>query len=226
MGDIGHGYGSEWHLLRWLGRHRADLTRRVIRVIRDAETVEWLDFHFDPGKKPWYDAEWESLDFLPTESAVRGAWREFWPHGRGIQTWDAVARLRVADREEWLLVEAKAHVGELATTCKAGERSLQRIRAAFQETKRTLGVPDDRNWLTGCYQYCNRVAALQFLTKHNVPARLLFVYFLGDSVPGAVCPPDEAGWRVALDKQAVAVGLPSGHPLMDRIQTLFLPVSA
>jgi hypothetical protein len=81
MGDIGHGYGSEWHLLRWLGRHRADLTRRVIRVFRDAEAVEWLDFHFDPGKKPWYDAEWESLDFLTTESAVRAAWHEFWPHG-------------------------------------------------------------------------------------------------------------------------------------------------
>jgi hypothetical protein len=195
-------------------------------VIRDAESVKWLDFNFDPKKKPWYDTEWESLNFLPAESVVRVAWRECWPHGRGIQTWDAVARVSVAGQPEWLLVEAKAHVGELATTCKAGERGLERIRAALRETKRALGVPDDRNWLTGCYQYCNRVAALQFLTKHDVPARLLFIYFLGDSLPGGVCATEEDGWRTALDRQAAQVGLPSGHPLTDRIHTLFLPVSA
>jgi hypothetical protein len=39
---IGYGYGSEWHLLRSLGYHRAELSLRVAFLI-DAGEVDWLD---------------------------------------------------------------------------------------------------------------------------------------------------------------------------------------
>jgi hypothetical protein len=50
MAEIGHGYGSEWHLLRYLGRHLARLASEVQRVT-SCDSVQWLDFPF--GRPPW-----------------------------------------------------------------------------------------------------------------------------------------------------------------------------
>jgi hypothetical protein len=77
----------------------------------------------------------------------------------------------------------------------------------------------------GYYQYANRVAALYFLSQHHVPARLLFIYFVGDSHSGHECPRDEAGWQKALGAQAQHIGLSKGHLLGDRIHHFFLCAS-
>jgi hypothetical protein len=53
MAEMGIGYGSECHLLRYLGRHRALLDRRILEVTR-ADTIAWLDHPFDPSKA-WLD---------------------------------------------------------------------------------------------------------------------------------------------------------------------------
>lgn len=47
MGKIGHGYGSEWHLLRYLGRHR-NLLDNAVRDATRCGRFDWLDFGFDP----------------------------------------------------------------------------------------------------------------------------------------------------------------------------------
>jgi hypothetical protein len=60
-----------------------------------------------------------------------------------------------------------------------------------------------------------------------LPARLLFIYFTGDTGEGRVCPADEAGWRSALAAQDEHVGLPEkGYALKGRIHSLSLPVFA
>lgn len=224
VGDIALGYGSKWHLLRYLGWHRRALDEAVLGVIPDAGAVEWLDFPFDVKRKPSGDAEWQSLDFLGDQGkGARDAWRQVWPHGRGIQTWDALGKVGVGAAKEWLLVEAKAHVEELESDCGA-ESGLAQIQRALDDTKAALGVPPERDWLRRYYQYANRVTALHFLAQHGLPARLLFVYFLGDSFAGRVCPVDESGWQAALDAQAKHIGLPRGHQLEDRIHRLFLSV--
>ena len=225
MAEIGHGYGSEWHLLRYLGRHRERLASEVQRVT-SCDSVQWLDFPSDPRSK-WKDAEWKGLDFLPQESAARGKWAEFWPQTGRPPNWDAVGQVSVNGRREWLLVEAKAHLGEIESSCQASPAGgLDTIRAAFETTKKALGVAPDRDWLSGYYQFCNRVAVLHFLNSHDVLARLLFIYFTGDEFPGGSvdCPTCEDGWRLALAKQAEHVGLPDGHALSSRIHKLFLPV--
>jgi hypothetical protein len=149
VGDIGLGYGSKWHLLRYLGWHRETLTHRSVDAIPGAEDVQWLDFPFDPNRKPSGDGEWQSLDFLGEEGrTTQAAWREVWPHGRGIQTWDAVGRIRLRSAEEWLLVEAKAHIGELKSNCKA-DGGLDLIRKTVDATKAALGVPGECDWLKG-----------------------------------------------------------------------------
>ena len=53
MGMMGVGYGSECHLPRYLGRHRALLDRRVLDVT-GATAVEWLDYPFDRSRL-WQD---------------------------------------------------------------------------------------------------------------------------------------------------------------------------
>jgi hypothetical protein len=76
MGRIGHGYGSEWHLLRYLGRHRDRLDKEVLAKV-GAKEVKWLDFPFKPNGK-WQDEEWKGVDFLRRKD-VQAKWSEFWP---------------------------------------------------------------------------------------------------------------------------------------------------
>jgi hypothetical protein len=216
MGKMGYGYGSECHLLRFMGR--------ILAVI-GGDSIDWLDFGFNPNRA-WPDAELKGLSFLPEDNAVCDAWKMYWPQGRGIHTWDAIAQVCFGDVEEWLLVEAKANLEELWSDCGAkSARSLTTIKRAFAETRQALGVPEDRDWLHGYYQFCNRVAALHFLNKHLIPARLLYIYFVGDKGNARrTCPQDERGWRDALRAQEAHVGLPGGHKLEIRMHKVFLPV--
>lgn len=100
------------------------------------------------------------------------------------------------------------------------------IKKTVEGTKTALGVAPECDWLKGYYQYANRVAALHFLIEHGVPARLLFIYFTGDSHRGCRCPSDEAGWHKALDAQARHIALPKGHELERHIHRLFLRTAA
>jgi len=195
--------------------------------------VHWLDFPFAaswPGNNPksqWPDAEWKSLDFLQKENPdVVCAWQECWPHGSGVMNWDAVGRIEIDGTWEWLLVEAKSHTGELQTDCGAGDESRRKIQGVFEEVKRDLSVPQTADWLTKYYQYANRLAVLHHLDKHDVKARLLFIYFCGDvwPSPGKDCPKHEADWDEVLEAQEEHLGLLKKHPLAGRIHKLFLPV--
>jgi hypothetical protein len=222
MAIVGAGYGSECHLLRYMGRHRRAFDARVCAAI-GGDRVEWLDFHFDPSQV-WPDGERRGLDFVE-DAALQAAWREWWPQGRGIHHWDAVARCRAGGEESWLLVEAKANVEELASDCQAKAKGGRgQIEAALASVKQALGVEAARDWMRGVYQAANRVAALHFLGAHGVAARLLHVYFCGDRAPNRSCPADAAGWREALARQHAQLGIPPAHPIRARMHALFLPV--
>ena len=221
MGKIGYGYGSEWHLLWYLGRHRTQLNDAV-RQATGAEEIAWLDFPAS-GR---VDAEWKGLAFIK-DDGVQAAWRAFWPQGAGIQNWDAVAQVQIEGRPEWLLVEAKAHCAEVTSNCGAKpEGGLEQIRHALDVTKQTLGVEASRDWMNGFYQFCNRLAVLGFLHDRGIAARLLYLYFTGDAVPGGECPQDEAGWQGTLASQDAPLGLPEQHPLSGRVHKVYLPAFA
>jgi hypothetical protein len=111
LGRMGNGYGSEYHLLRILGRHRDYFNQRLLHLIA-AKEVEWLDFPFD-SKSPTKDREWKGLDFVEDQRASTiSEWEKWWPLGRGIHNWDAVGRINLGTAWEWLLVEAKANIEE------------------------------------------------------------------------------------------------------------------
>jgi len=125
-----------------------------------------------------------------------------------------------------LLVEAKAHLDELKSRCGAKEKGgLRQIRDALAVLKRALGVDEECDWLNGYYQLANRLAVLNFLTQNGVPARLVLIYFTGDTrEDGMTCPRNEGEWQVALSDQDQWLRLEGDHPLAKRIHKVFLPV--
>ena len=225
MAEIGSGYGSECHLLRWMGRHRNLFDERVSNAVgRPGAPINWLDFGFAP-KKLWPDAELRGLEFLYDRLGLKAAWDKFWPTGGGIHNWDAVGWIGDEPEQELLLLEAKAHVDEMETSCGAGLASTRKIELAFNEVKGSLGASPEADWIRGYYQAANRIAALYFVQREHVPARLLFVYFLGDRVPGRECPRTAVEWKPAITAQWEHLGLALGHCLANRVHGLFLPIS-
>ena len=225
MAPIGYGYGSECHLLRWIGRHRNLFDQRVsAAVAKPCSTINWMDFKFNEGKL-WPDSELRGLEFLYDRPNLKAKWQEFWPTGRGIHNWDAVGWIGEEPYSELLLLEAKAYVGELESTCGATDfDSIQKIDRALDKAKGFLGADPKSDWKQGYYQTANRVATLYFLTKEGIAARLVFLYFLGDEFKGKQCPKTEEEWNPAINAQWEHLGTTS-TALPDRIHKLFLPVA-
>lgn len=168
MSRLGYGYGSEWHLLRYLGYRREALNKRVVERV-GGDHVSWLDFPFNCGR-PLLDDEWKGLSFLGRE------------HGGRPQ-----------------------------------------IRRLIEETEKDLGIVRAGDWLTPYYQYANRLAVLAFLLRHGVGARLVFLYFIGDTNPYGDCPKSEDGWLVELAKVRRHLGLAGTSPVEQRVHEVFVP---
>lgn len=230
MGKMGYGYGSEWHLLRHLGYHRAYLSQKVEEGI-GGQGVEWLDFSFSHQNAPLRDdTEFVGLEFIQ-DPQVQERWKSFWPQTGNAQNWDAVARVYAGDTTEWLLIEAKGHVGELESKCGASSRvSQQLILSALEKTSKAFGNCRQPivNWLAPYYQYANRLAVLYFLMKECVPAvrtRLLFIYFYGEKREGFECPQREQEWIPSIQEMVDWLGIDKRSELMQRVHYLFLPVN-
>jgi hypothetical protein len=127
---------------------------------------------------------------------------KFWP-ARGPQ-WDALGR---AQSGEVILVEAKAHVGELLSSAsKASPVSLARIQKALAAISSALHAKPGVDWAMRFYQYTNRLAHGHLLHKLNgVPTRLVFVYFIGD--PDLDGPAGKREWLAAINVLHEALGI-------------------
>lgn len=221
----GQVYGSEFHLLRYLGRHRNYLNRRIVTAL-GCDQVRWLDSlaGSDQHGQP-RDAEWKQLDFLPAGSPARKSWPEFWPQSGEQRSWDVLGVATFKHGDDWLLVEAKTHKGELKSSCGAdGGRPL--IERSLKSTKQRLGVMPGRDWLNGYHQYCSRLALLNFLAEKGVSARLLFIYFIGTGFPdwSAESLTTAEEWQSSLFEMDKHVGLANHNPLKARVHRLFLPL--
>jgi hypothetical protein len=129
---------------------------------------------------------------------------------------------------EYILVEAKGHPSEIESACGAKpEGGLSTILEALGETIKANGFSvDAERWLKPYHQYANRLAHLHFLLQHNISARLVFIYFLGDQWPNErdICPETEEEWRPELKRMYRHLGLEGRSKLEDRVHDLFLHV--
>ena len=102
---------------------------------------------------------------------------EFWP-ARGPQ-WDALGRTSLG---KVLLVEAKSHIPELISSLQAeSTESKAKIQRSLEATKLAFSCHADVDWSKRFYQYTNRLAHLHLLRMNDVPAYLVFVYFVNDT---------------------------------------------
>ena len=230
MGKIGYGYGSEWHLLRYLGYHRNYLSQKIMDVT-GGERISWLDFRF--SKKYAYlnnDRELVGIEFIKDRNVIH-KWKQFWPQTGTSQNWDAVGKIIYEDHEEWLLVEAKAHLNEVKSDCGAtSQASKELIEVALQKTASAFCEqhPPVENWLSLYYQYANRLAVLYFLMKECnpvIPTRILFLYIYGDHRDDADCPQGEKDWYPIITAMKNRLVLDGNIDLNERINHLFIPVN-
>ena len=230
MSKIKLGYGSEWHILRMLGRHRDWFSKKVLEVTKGTE-VKWQDFDFTDGigeASNHGDAETKGLNFLTSEHAVQKAWRAWWPQSGNVHNWDAIGRLQRDGTSEWLLIEAKGNIEELRQSTGAKPISqgggLEQIQDRLGETQKAVGLTGEQDWTKPYYQYANRLAFLYFLEQQGVAARLMFVYFTGDATSSQTCPISAEEWYPHLHQMKSHLGLTGRSALEQRVHELFVEV--
>jgi len=169
------GYGSEFHLLRFMGRHRKTLDKAIQDVLSMNDKIDWLDFPYNNTLKE-YDKEYIGINFLEKQqdyNQTEEEWGKFWPNKTKAMNWDAVGRIG----DQWLLVEAKAHAGELKSDSKAGIKSRIAIQDKFIDLGTEKGI-DTTGWLKKYYQKANRLLFLDFLQTQGLDVKMIFIYFL------------------------------------------------
>ncbi len=205
--------GSLKWIQRFVNERPADLDSLVLPHLNGASSIDWLSPRSDDGFAEYRDAAF--LDRLG-ETDLSAALSGFWPK-RGPQ-WDALAR---SDNGDLLLIEAKAHVGEVCspgTQSKAISRSL--IETSLSATSKALGATPRAAWADVFFQYANRLAHLDFLRRtQGRPAWLVFVYFVGDTEMQG--PRSRAEWLSALKVVKHVMGLPERHALSRYVIDIF-----
>jgi hypothetical protein len=142
-------------------------------VVSAETSVRWVSPRPDDA---W--AEYRDAAFLERigHTKLAPALKAFWP-ARGPQ-WDGLC---IAG-DTILLVEAKAHVGEMVSSCTAeAPSSVALIEQSLSAAKQALGVDAAADWMNGYYQLANRLAHLWFLRGRGVDARLVLLQFTGET---------------------------------------------
>ena len=230
MAQIGHGYGSEFQLLRFLGHHRHFLESTIYSTTGFKGPFDWIDFGFaDRMKSISGDLENKGLLFLEniidkeTYKSIDEEYKSYkitdldnW------QNWDAIA---VVDKTI-LLVEAKAHKGEIGDKNRHSGKSGKEILRFMQDQLPEIKVTEE--WLMTYYQFANRIATTALLEKHlskiGFHAKALFIYFINGyckrieenrriiEVKGGKKDTSEASFKKEIEKELLELGL-SNIPL-------------
>lgn len=186
MVQIGHGYGSEWQLLRFLGHHRDLLESEITKQLKlsNGSHFKWLDFEFgDRTKSISGDEEIKGLNFLKKLVFLKNITSmpipfDEYPSGwQNSQSWDAI----VIINDTVYLVEAKAHIDEISVNEENnGGKSQEQIFSFMSEQLKAFGCTADikkEKWLGKYYQMANRLAVAAYLNNKGIPTKVLYIYF-------------------------------------------------
>ena len=177
---MGLGYGSEYQLLRYLGHHRNELNKTIRENTRLKGQLVWLDFPKDNNRLS-LDGEYKGLEFLRNGitqlkfEELQLKWKEYWSSNGNLPNWDGIILHKSGDIEEWIIIEAKAHLKEIHSTTESS--SNKKIQNAFIKTQKRFEICSN-NWFDKYYQLANRLAFVNFLLDNKINASLLYIYFL------------------------------------------------
>ena len=225
MAKLGYGYGSEFHLLRLLGRHRSSFDLKILQALGYSnKKIEWLDYKYD-SKKLIPDKEYVGIDFLENSAdykSLKDSWRNYWPSSNNAQNWDAICKID----NEWILIEAKAHKDEMNSNSKASKKSRIFISERFDEIKAKYGITSQNDWNKNYYQKANRILFLEYLKDNNIRAKLLFVYFVNGYRKGGeqLGVTSIAQWTDLIKKQDEYLGISNNKLIKDNIVDLIVNI--
>lgn len=204
--------------LQILVNERPEIVNTQIRRILGLPESETIIWHSPLADDDY--AEYSDIHFLDKLNiSLRNVpLDKFWPK-RG-PVWDGLAE---AGKSK-ILVEAKAHIGELLSgPTGAGAKSRVKIRESLQETKSYLGSKSKTDWSSIYYQYTNRLAHLYLLRKLNgIDAHLVFIYFIND--PDMKGPKSQAAWEGAIKLLQAYLGI-GRHKLSKFVHDIFIDVN-
>ena len=192
---------------RWL-QVAVDLAPRLLdqafrdaRVIGPDETLGWCSPLAATGFIEYRDER--AFEAMGITKFPLKPLDKFWPR-RG-PVWDGLA---VTSKQNFVLVEAKAHIPEvLSPPSQAGETSKKRIRAALEEARHYYAPRSNKVWSEHFYQYCNRLAHQYFIAEVNhLPSKLVFLDFYNAAEMNGPATPEE--WKGATRLIHAILGLP------------------
>lgn len=193
---------------RWLqvaAELAPDMLQRALAqtgAIESGEWIEWRSPRAANGFQEYRDTA--MLQLLGIRELPRRHLSSFWPPGGPI--WDG---LGLSDKGRVILIEAKAHIAEAASTpCRASEAALDHIRRSLEEARSYLAPRSNADWSCTFYQYANRLAFLYFLSVLNgVNTRMVFLHFC--KAPDVRSPESPDEWKGATELIHTLLGLPS-----------------
>lgn len=217
MAEIGYGYGSEWHLMRFMARHRKLLEKAIresIGNVKKEGVFEWYDFLF--GEKGIAsDSELKGLSFLENRKNLDGyvsGWKT-------KQSWDAVFKLD----DVIYLVEAKAHIDELSDNKPHGGESTEEIKAFICKNLEKLNISINEDECLGkYYQLANRLATAAFLKNNGIDSRCIYIYFInGYEKPNEIKNASAEMFIDEINQEKDVLGLEGDH-LEDLLYHVFI----
>lgn len=154
----------------------------------------------------------------------------FWP-ARGHH-WDGVISVKDGDKDVVLLIEAKAHIGEMNSSRmnrKTPATVVTRERALC-DTAHYFGIEPNVNWTGAKYQTANRLAFAYFLSKFaNKPACVVYVLFTGDKEMSRGKVATKEMWEKKFNAAIEDLGLPTddseqGKKVKSMLRCVIVPV--
>ncbi|HRH36664.1 MAG TPA: hypothetical protein PKY12_16470, partial [Catalimonadaceae bacterium] len=201
-------------------------------LVNTGTAISSNDIRFPKGYHQ--KAEKELYEFLEIigevglAQQVKNWWLEVHTANTRTPNWDLISTLKTTDGQPGiLLVEAKAHHGELESSGKsiilyapenstikvASENSIRnhnKIKAAIEEanTDISIQIPTSQISIDCCYQLSNRVAHAWWLANKGYPVVLMYLGFMEcKDMPGRRLFIQNTDWPTCFDKKMNQVGL-------------------
>ncbi len=209
--------GSQKWIQEIINNNPEILNTKVIKKlpIPESDIINW----YSPLAEDDY-AEYQDQSFLDLLNIELSKFplSDFWP-SRG-PVWDALGK---SSSGSIFIIEAKSHIQEIVSSgTKASEESLKIITASLNKTRKYLNSKSDTDWSKIFYQYTNRLAHLYLLrVLNNIPAYLLFVYFVNDKDMNGPKSRDE--WSGAIKLLHSYLGI-NRHKLNNYVIDVFIDV--